>query len=119
MRKTLAGLLAKATDNLARGHASGDATAPPTKPIGKIRLLLEAYSLPLSTNPTKRIALHSLRAARDSDGRVVMAKASPLGRAVLKQDASAAKCSLTFEVSGSQQRGVLDSKRKMGRRPCA
>ena len=26
---------------------------------------------------------------------------------------------LTFEVSWSQRRGALDSKRKMGRRPCA
>ena len=28
-------------------------------------------------------------------------------------------CELTFELSGRQRRGVLDSKRKMGRRPSA
>ena len=28
-------------------------------------------------------------------------------------------CGLTFELSGRQRRGALDSKRKMGRRPSA
>jgi hypothetical protein len=99
-RETLAALLEEATDNLARDRAAGYATAPPTKPIGKVDLLLSACSLPLYTNPTKRIALYSLRAAGVFDTRVVMAKASPLGRAVLRQDAGAAKCRLTFELRG-------------------